>query len=257
MSISLKLYSVYHKPFFIPNADYVIPIQAGKTLSNLDLKVAADNTGDNISDLNGTFCELTVKYWIWKNAERITSHWGLCHYRRYVMQKPAIYFKAPRLKDFTASQENIDKVLDDDLYDQLCSLLQKHDVIIQQPMNIHKNKQGFFNLKEHYERDHIASDWQAVMNAIKKLYPDYAKSLDSFNKSYKMSFFNMMVAPWQIWDDYLKWLFDILFEVKKNIKISDDAYQSRVFGFMSERLINLYILHNKLDPAYLPVAVFK
>jgi hypothetical protein len=124
-------------------------------------------------------------------------------------------------------------------------------------MYIHKNKQGLLNLRQHYEKDHIASDWQAVMQAIRKLYPTYEKSLDAFNNSYKMSFFNMMIAPWSTWDGYLKWLFDILFEVKANIKISEDAYQSRVFGFMSERLINLYILHNQLKPAYLPVAVFK
>jgi hypothetical protein len=66
-----------------------------------------------------------------------------------------------------------------------------------------------------------------------------------------------MIAPWQIWDAYLEWLFAILFEVKRNIKIPEDAYQSRVFGFMSERLINLYIQHNQLKPAYLPVALFK
>jgi hypothetical protein len=257
MSVSLQLYSVYHKPFFIPQAKYVIPIQAGKAVSNLDLKIVADNSGDNISDLNGTFCELTVKYWVWKNAERSATHWGLCHYRRYFMKKPLLYFNAPRLKDFPATQEALDEVLDDKLYDRCCSLLQSHDVIVQQPMFIHKNKYGLLDLRQHYEKDHIASDWEAVMQAIKKLYPEYEKSAESFNMSYKMSFFNMMIAPWNIWDGYLEWLFNILFEVKRNIKIPEDAYQSRVFGFMSERLINLYIQHNQLKPAYLPVAVFK
>jgi hypothetical protein len=257
MNISLQLYSVYHKPFFIPKAKYVTPIQAGKALSNLDLQIAADNSGDNISELNGTFCELTVKYWIWKNADRSTTHWGLCHYRRYFMKKSSLYFKPPRLKDFAATQESLDKVLDEPLYDQLCSLLQTHDIIVQQPMYIHKNKQGLLDLRQHYEKDHIASDWEAVMNAIKKLYPGYERSLDAFNHSYKMSFFNMMIAPWDIWDDYLEWLFAILFEVKANINVSEDAYQSRVFGFMSERLINLYILHNQLKAGYLPVAVLK
>jgi hypothetical protein len=257
MKLNLQLYSVYHKPFFIPHAGYVTPIQAGKALSNLDLKMLADNTGDNISLLNDTFCELTVKYWIWKNAPRETTHWGLCHYRRYFMKKPLLYFKAPRLKDFPATQDSIDGVLDEELYERLTTLLQSHDVIVQQPMYIHKNKQGLLDLRQHYEKDHIASDWEAVMVAIKKLYPHYERSLASFNHSYKMSFFNMMIAPWRIWDDYLEWLFAILFEVKENIKVSEDAYQSRVFGFMSERLINLYIQHNRLRPAYLPVAVFK
>lgn len=41
----------------------------------------ADNTGDNISFKNKSYCELTTQYWAWKNVE--AEYYGFCHYRRY------------------------------------------------------------------------------------------------------------------------------------------------------------------------------
>ena len=54
----------------------------------------------------------------------------------------------------------------------------------------------------------------------------------------------MMICSKENWDNYHEWLFDILFELEKNIQISEDSYQKRVFGFISERLLNLYLIHN-------------
>ena len=63
--------------------DIYMPIQVGKALHpDLDLGFQCDNTGDNISEKNGTYCELTALYWAWKNLKDV-DYIGLCHYRRY------------------------------------------------------------------------------------------------------------------------------------------------------------------------------
>lgn len=45
------------------------------------LGLMRDDTGENISAKNGSYCELTVLYWM---AHNVDADWyGLCHYRRY------------------------------------------------------------------------------------------------------------------------------------------------------------------------------
>lgn len=59
------------------------PLQVGKELhTELDLGFACDNTGDNISAKNPSYCELTALYWGWKNIHDV-EYLGLNHYRRY------------------------------------------------------------------------------------------------------------------------------------------------------------------------------
>ncbi|UKJ07543.1 DUF4422 domain-containing protein [Solitalea lacus] len=256
---SIKLYSVFHKPFIQPKENFVIPIHAGKALSNQKLDFLEDNTGDNISELNSTFCELTAQYWIWKNEDRSRCDiWGMCHYRRYFTTENWFNatFKNKRTYTKIIDQQNLDNVVSQKLYTQMQEILQTSDVILPKPMVIAKRNGVKLTLEEHYSTDHFENDWKTTIDVITEKYPDYLKSIPTFNNSTTMSFFNMMIAPWKIWDAYLTWLFDVLLEVKNRIKVSDDPYQKRVFGFLSERLINLYVHHNKLKIAYLPVAVF-
>ena len=97
-----------------------------------------------------------------------------------------------------------------------------------------------------YILHHRESDLIKVKEIILSKYPKYkddiSKYLDTNNHFYQC---NMMITSKQNWDDYHAWLFDILFELEKNITIPEDNFQRRIFGFLSERLFNLYILHNK------------
>ena len=54
--------------------------------------------------------------------------------------------------------------------------------------------------------------------------------------------FNMFIMKRQYFDEYCEWLFDILFELEKRLDISQyNENDSRVFGFVSERLLDVWI----------------
>ena len=57
-----------------------------------------------------------------------------------------------------------------------------------------------------------------------------------------------------IFDNYCEWLFDILFDLEKKIVVNyEDNYQKRVLAFLSERLMTVYALHNRMDVKYIPI----
>jgi hypothetical protein len=84
MSI-VKIYCMAHKKYEKLNNDIYIPLQVGAALHN-SLGYHSDNTGDNISERNPYYSELTGLYWLYKNDSDCDIT-GLCHYRRYFINE--------------------------------------------------------------------------------------------------------------------------------------------------------------------------
>ena len=58
----------------------------------------------------------------------------------------------------------------------------------------------------------------------------------------------------ELFDNYCTWLFSILFELQKNIDISDyDKQESRVFGYISEFLLDVWLDTNNYNYKEVPV----
>lgn len=70
-----------------------------------------------------------------------------------------------------------------------------------------------------------------------------------------MSPYNMFYTSKENMDEYCEWLFNILFEVEKHSDLSGyDDYQRRLFGFLGERLFNVWLMHHSnLKIKYLTV----
>lgn len=230
-----------HKPDFYYNAPGFLPIQVGKAISNVDLGIQGDDIGDNISELNPNFCELTAHYWFWKNGPK-SKYVGLNHYRRYFdfkhngpLRLPVCFqnqenfsYKPPKLAAFDA-------------------IFKKYDIIAPVPI-IYP-----YSIKHEYCIKHSSQDYNALREVIKDIYPEYLTAFDKTMDSNKFTPCNMFIAPYEIFDRYSEWLFDILFEVRKRIKISTDSYQARVFGFMAERLLRVFMVYNRLEVKTVPI----
>ena len=233
-----------HKKDFFYDGDGFLPIQVGKALSSVDLGIHGDDTGDNISEKNPHFCELTAQYWLWKNVIK-TDYVGLNHYRRYFDFNKK--YSGGYFFQNLPSEQATDKKLSLPGQKGLDSIFQKYDIILAPPMVYP------VSLDIHYSAAHDKDDLLAIREILKTLYPDYLPSFDRVMTGNKLSLCNMFIMRKETFDDYSKWLFDILFTLEKRGKTWSDSYQARVYGFLSERLLNVYVSHNNLRIKYCPV----
>lgn len=208
-----SLYVMTHKKFPEPTDPLYVPLHVGAAL-HAPLPYISDDTGDNISVKNPNFCELTGLYWVWKNDPE-SDVVGLCHYRRFFVDENG---KKLGLEFVNAA-------------------LKKYDVIMTPQFVL---KSG--TLWEHYVSEHHEQDLVVLRSAIEKLYPEYLAAFDEVMGGSRSYFANMFITRKSLADEYCKWLFDILFETEKNLDISGyDAYNSRVFGFLSERMLTVWL----------------
>lgn len=254
-----KILVATHKPVSEIENEIFCPIQVGSSLQNFVIKGSyyLDNTGDNISEKNRTFNELTAIYWAWKNLTDVDV-FGLMHYRRFLdlfYQKPI--FKKEKvevLKNVKKGDKNLLK-LNDEIKSskKIKSFLESYDVLLARPVFCSIDNK-FASIANDYKENHIAKDWDLCMEIIVEKFPDYEKSIETYlNKSNKFYIGNMFIAKKEWFYEFCEWLFTILFEVEKRIEISEDPYQRRVIGFLSERLFTLYILHNNFRVKEFPI----
>ena len=231
----LTVLVITHKDYEFPNSACYLPIFVGgeRTSAIKNEEFHQDNSGINIAGKNSSFCELTGLYWAWKNGVFENNEYvGLVHYRRYFAGK-ALYLKKKQI----ASES------------ELLTILEKYDVIL-------PRKRNYFieSIYSHYQHAHHIKDLELTRAVITELQPEYLKSFDTVMQGRKLHLYNMFVMPSEKASEYCHWLFSILFELEKRIDVTQyDNYQKRVFGFIAERLFNVWILYNQLNVKYLPV----
>lgn len=213
----VSIFTATHKKFDPPQDKTYIPIHVGRELGE-DLGYLGDNTGDNISVLNPYYSELTGLYWIWKNYSDADVV-GLCHYRRYFLN-------------------DNDELMTDK---EFINILGKNEIIASLAV---ASTDSYYSI---YKSCHNINDLDAVGNAIKKIYPEYYNSfLEAVNGNcYYVG--NLFVTTKGKFDSYCEWLFNIFGEAKKEIDVSGyDDYHKRVYGFLSEQLLMVWIRYNNL-----------
>lgn len=219
----MSVYVVSHKEYDFPNERIYRPIQVGDGQDITELH-DRDNNGDNIAHLNPYYCELTALYWIWKNTTDDIV--GLVHYRRY----------------FKSCSEGL-KFKNKNIFSEIetTNLLNEYDLIVASPRLYFP-----FTVKSHYTHAHQEDDISALREVIETLYPEYTNSFDFIMNGYKLSLYNMFIGKKHVLDAYCEWLFNILFQLESKIDYSlYGNYQKRVFGFIAERLFNVWLHYNK------------
>jgi hypothetical protein len=208
-------------------------IHAGHALAKEDFGYLGDDTGDNISRLNPYLNEITALYWMWKN----TSHSiiGLNHYRRF----------------FTADGENILSAR------EATEFLRGCDIIV---------VKGYFFLLTQTELKSLVcgNELNEYVEKIFRKYiackqPDYLEAFDYVSSSYSEYLYEMFITRRSIFEAYCKWLFSFIIEATEeilattNIAAINNPRKYRITGLISERLMTVWLIKNRLRIKTLPI----
>ena len=102
------------------------------------------------------------------------------------------------------------------------------------------------SLLSQYNKYHNFDDILKVKRILEVRFPDYVNSFDYIMNGNALSPYNMFFTKRSYLDEYCSWLFPILSELESDINVKDyDTYQGRVFGFIGERLLNVWLDYNK------------
>jgi len=240
--IKKTIYVACHKDCWTSKHPEYIKIQVGAAIADKRLAMLGDDTGESISKKNKNYSELAALYWIWKN-DKTSDVVGLCHYRRYFAFQEIDSTKGPMLTEENV-EEIIEKIIDPV---NIEALFDTYEIILPVPYIMQ------VTVEQQYCYFHISEDWKILKEVIATLFPDYTGSMEQVFQGEKLYSCNMLVMKKKALDEYAEWLFAILDEVEKKVKISTDSYQARVFGYMAERLLNLYVYHHGLRIKEYPI----
>jgi len=220
-----KILVATHKPYRFPDDDLYVPVHVGKEISQNDLGYLGDDTGENISKKNSSYSELTALYWAWKNDFfKRYDYVGLVHYRRYFLGTGTF----GKCNILTAKE--------------IEAVMERYDVIVPAKRNYYIE-----TVRSHYEHAHHKKDLDMLEEVLGQYSPEYMDAFAKVMKQRNLFLYNMFVMRTEHFDAYCSWLFMILFEVERRVDISGyDAYQGRVFGFLAERLFNVWLLQHDL-----------
>ncbi len=206
-----------------------------------------DNTGENISEYNNIFCELTGHFWAWKNYDQLGNpdYVGFMHYRR-IMAFPEQEQGDPRIfKPFLTKEEYSKLLKIDELH------LGEYDMYVPKCLPVFKFKvsEGRYiwsknppekcKVKEQHPRNIGEKE---ALDYIQIKYPDFYETAVKYFSGSKCFQWNMFIARKEIFFRYAQFIFDILNFVNGKIKRSNFCpADQRYPAYLAELITGVFI----------------
>ena len=227
--IMTRIYVCTHKPFTAPPDKIYVPLLCGAAL-HPELRsygYMPDDTGDNISSKNPYYSELTGLYHIYKN-DLSSDILGLAHYRRYLLNDNGKLFTEEKIRD----------------------ALRDHDIITTKQIVLD------YPYEEAFGGKHNPADFRILRDVMQKLHPECMDEFERAAEGTHTYFANMMIAGRDVFCEYADWLFEILFAMEEYVDMTGyNDYQKRLYGFVSELLLMVWIRKKGLKVKECSVAV--
>lgn len=229
----------FREKYFNFSEEGYLEIQCGKKESKIDLEILGDDAGDNISDRNRFWSEITGSYWYWKN-DAISDFVGICSYRRFFnlrknKQSPVRMLSLKNIRKLTLPKQY-----------EILDILGKYDAIV--PLKY----TYAYPINVICEKNYNKEDFQILENTISIISPEYLSSYRKiYYKSNKLFGHNMFIMKGSDYEEFCNWVFKLLFEVESKINPKDYPLSKiRVFGYMHEILLGVFIEQKKMRLFY-------
>jgi hypothetical protein len=246
-----RVFISYHKDHFLIRSDILQPIQTGcENAIKLYRGMWRDNIGDNISAANDRYCELSAQYWVWKNYEKAGNpdFVGFMHYRRHFMfdgwtgnpdwvwlPKSNVYFVPSVTPDYLAH-----------FSDDLINETMKHtDVVVLKPYDVVHVDSASIRTQFAKLPKQNPKNFDLFIKAAKRLYPEYAQSIQKIEKGSVQYLCNMFVMKKELFFEYSDFCFSILQEVDRQVDHSAmDKDAARFLGYFGEFCLSIWIFEH-------------
>lgn len=250
---SIQIVVACHKLVDIPQSSIYCPVEVGAVNRQNHIPgLERDDEGDNISDRNFTFCELSAQYWAWKHLK--SDYIGSCHYRRF------FYFGD---REYPANDH--EQIIEKDLnsaaslkygltnIDLIREKIQQFDLVCPKEWNVCKapTPKGFMRtVKEHMIAYNIfrQSDVCLLLEIVKSKAPEYLKFVESYLNGTKYIGYNCFVMKRQLFNELCQFEFDVLREFDRKVEYRHRTQnQRRICGYMGEILFSAFVQKKKTE----------
>lgn len=252
----IEIYVACHKPSELPQNDLFVPIHVGAKNAKITMPgMRRDDEGDNISEKNPQYCEMTAQYWAWKHSD--ADYIGLCHYRRYLNFTNKIFTNytpdnrkqvlVPVLNPYTEKKYGLlDK-------EKIQEVVENNDILVANAQDLSKVNTPFGPQKttfEHWKAHDMAliniKDLELLFQIVKEDYPEIYRDMKEYLNTKFFYGFNTFVLRRDLFGEMCSFEFAVLSKLEKKVDISQYNQQlSRIYGFMGEILFSSFVYHIK------------
>lgn len=235
----LKIFSVYFDQRPVWKSDCVEPIQAGKTRTGYRLEMLADDTGDNISNENTRYGEMTAWYWVWKNylpAHPELSHVGFSHYRRFLDFTGFCKGKTRR-----TTYRRFKRIFDRHYNEaEISAAIGSADLVMRGATD-----SGYATLRDQYVHSHPKNidDFDHFVTLLKEKHPEHLEVIEGVLNSGRLAMELQFVMTRALFIDFMDWTFSHCREFESRWTWCGDADgdQARAPAFLVERLFLVWL----------------
>ena len=235
----LSVFCIYFDRRPVWRSDCVLPIQAGKARTGIDLGMLADDTGDSISGENLRYGEMTAWYWVWKNylpAHPELTHIGFSHYRRFLDFSGFCKGRTRR-----TTYRRFKRIFDRHYREaELMARIGDADLVMRGATN-----SGFPTVREQFLDAHPRNieDFDRFVSLIRARHPESAAEIDAALGTGMLAMELQFVMTRELFVDFMEWAFSLCREFERHWPWSGptEGDQARAPAFIVERLFGVWL----------------